>query len=92
MLLMVALAVAGSVLHTRHPGWAPLGAALRVASAVLVGLAPGDGDAAPCRARGRGRRDPAVSGWLTLAVAHGPSAGPLRGVLVIGGTLAAVPW
>lgn len=57
MLLMVALAVVGSVLHTRHPGWAPLVAALRVASAVLVGLAPGDADAAPCRARGRGRRD-----------------------------------
>ena len=92
VVLMVALAVAGGVLHARHPGWAPLVAFLGAASAVLVGWHRATPTLRRIERAYAAAVTAAASGWLALAVAHGPAAGPLRGVLVIGGTLAAIPW
>lgn len=92
VLVMLALAVVGSVLHSRHPGWAPLVAFLGAAAAVLVGWHRATPTLRRIERAYAAGVTAAASGWLALATAHGPAAGPLRGVLIFGGTLAAIPW
>ncbi|WP_433375105.1 FtsK/SpoIIIE domain-containing protein [Actinoplanes sp. CA-142083] len=89
----VALAVAGLVLHRRHPGAWPVIAVGTAAAALAAGLRGLPWGTERSEERWYAATTTAFAGaWLTAATALGPGRTPLPAVLVVAVVAFGVPW
>jgi len=87
------LALAGWLLHTTHPGWWPgVLATTMVAAFVLVRLGHRAGLTRPIERLYAAAVVTGTGAWLSAATVEGMTQPPMPQLLIVGGTLLAVPW
>jgi S-DNA-T family DNA segregation ATPase FtsK/SpoIIIE len=91
--LTIAAFVTAAGLHTSHPGWWPIIAAVTAATAVgLITLGRHIGLAGRLERAYASTAATLAGGWITTATIAGPLRPPLPTIAVISGTIAAIPW